>query len=230
MKRPVLSAMTKLNVFSPCSGYIQSIEYSALLDLSVKNDFLIKINKNAGDFVIKGIEFIELYHCDDISESKIKNILDCFIFGDEKTATQDVEYSMRHMVEIALMALSPGTNDNFTAIKVIDKISGTLGEIFNDEFEEYCFYDEKGVFRVYGLSHSFDYLIDKAYSSIRDAAKQKPDVLSQMIVRVRELKDLASSSHQTRALDRQLNSIREYKQTYFQNTVDGEQMEMLLSR
>ncbi|MBK6929297.1 MAG: DUF2254 domain-containing protein [Comamonadaceae bacterium] len=47
---------------------------------------------------------------------------DAFVLGNQRTATQDVEFSFHQLVEIAMRALSPGINDPFTAIACVDRL------------------------------------------------------------------------------------------------------------
>ena len=45
-----------------------------------------------------------------------------------RTAVQDLEYSIRQLVEIALRALSPGVNDPHTALAVIDRLTASIAD------------------------------------------------------------------------------------------------------
>ena len=47
-------------------------------------------------------------------------------FGRRPAALQDLEYSIRQLVEIAVRALSPGINDPFTAGSVVDHLGDAL--------------------------------------------------------------------------------------------------------
>jgi uncharacterized membrane protein len=46
--------------------------------------------------------------------------------GNKRTPSQDAEFAIHQMVEIAARALSPGINDPYTAITCIDKLTATL--------------------------------------------------------------------------------------------------------
>ena len=49
--------------------------------------------------------------------------------GETRNAEQDLEFVVRQLVEIALRALSPGINDPFTAIAVLDRLGESLCEL-----------------------------------------------------------------------------------------------------
>ena len=51
-----------------------------------------------------------------------------FSLGSKQAATQDLEFAVRQLVEVAVRALSPGINDPFTAIAVLDRL-GRVGAV-----------------------------------------------------------------------------------------------------
>ena len=50
-------------------------------------------------------------------------IQNAVLVGRERTGVQDLEFSIRQLVEIALRALSPGINDPYTAIAMLDRLT-----------------------------------------------------------------------------------------------------------
>jgi uncharacterized membrane protein len=58
---------------------------------------------------------LEIHGTDEIDESERDSLPDCFLLGDQRSAEQDIEFSLRQLVEVGLRALSPSTNDPFTA-------------------------------------------------------------------------------------------------------------------
>jgi uncharacterized membrane protein len=48
------------------------------------------------------------------------------VLGPRPAAAQDLEFAVRQLVEVALRALSPGINDPFTAIAVLDRLGAAL--------------------------------------------------------------------------------------------------------
>ncbi len=53
-------------------------------------------------------------------------------------ATQDLEFQIKVLVEMALRALSPGINDSFTALAVIDNLSAAVSEIMTRQLPAAC--------------------------------------------------------------------------------------------
>ncbi|HZC01043.1 MAG TPA: DUF2254 family protein, partial [Gammaproteobacteria bacterium] len=52
-----------------------------------------------------------------------------FILGKECTLIQDIEFAVDQLVEVAVRALSPGTNDPFTAMRCIDRLAEALCQL-----------------------------------------------------------------------------------------------------
>jgi uncharacterized membrane protein len=92
-----------------------------------------------------------------------------------------MEFSIRHLVEIAVRALSSGINDPFTAIAVIDRLGAALGELMRRELQPEVFCDEAGVVRVVGRASSFRGFVDVAFRQIRQAGATHPAVIIQML-------------------------------------------------
>lgn len=46
--------------------------------------------------------------------------------GDRRAAAQDLEFAVRQLAEVAVRALSPGINDPFTAMAVLDRFGDVL--------------------------------------------------------------------------------------------------------
>ena len=55
------------------------------------------------------------------------------MIGPKRTPTQDVDFAVAALVEIALRALSPGINDPQTAMTCIDRLTEALAEIMADQ-------------------------------------------------------------------------------------------------
>ena len=103
------------------------------------------------------------------------------LVGDERTPVQDLEFSMRDLVEIAVRALSSGINDPFTAIAVLDRLGAALGELMQRELQPKQFSDEAGVVRVIGRASSFRGFVDVAFHQIRQAGATHPAVIIHML-------------------------------------------------
>ena len=78
------------------------------------------------------------------TDETCRKIRDAFILGSERTPTQDIEYGIRQLVEMATRALSPGINEPFTAIGCIDRLGDALCQMTRRRIpEKYHFVGNK---------------------------------------------------------------------------------------
>lgn len=68
--------------------------------------------------------------------------------GFERTPHRDIAYSLRKVVDIAVRALSPGTNDPTTAVHALSHVSALLGELTTRPLRTIRFRDEDGALRL----------------------------------------------------------------------------------
>src|SRR5690606_17442787 len=115
-----------------------------------------------------------------VSESIRKAVRGSFTLGQDRTPTQDLEYAVRQLVEIAVRALSPGINDPFTAVAVINRLASALELAALNAAPIRYYTSDKGKLRVLANPPELPELFDTALNQIRQAACQTPAVLIQL--------------------------------------------------
>ncbi|MBN2215538.1 MAG: DUF2254 domain-containing protein [Bacteroidales bacterium] len=129
-------------------GYLQAIDNESLLKIAVTNDVLLLIDSRPGFFLPENIELVQIYSNQQYEDEIKQQIRNSFILGNKRTPTQDAEFAMHQMVEIAARALSPGINDPYTAMTCIDKLTATMCYLTHVNFPSAFRYDEQQVLRV----------------------------------------------------------------------------------
>ncbi|MGM0577641.1 MAG: DUF2254 domain-containing protein [Myxococcota bacterium] len=162
-------------------GYVQAIQYERLVELACRHEAVIRLYVRPGHFVIRDSHKADVYPGRLLGPELATEIEGAIRIGEERTPFQDVEFSMRHLVEIAVRALSSGINDPFTAIAVLDRLGAALRELMRRELQPEVFYDEAGVVRVFGRASSFRGLMDVAFHQIRQSGAGHPAVIIQML-------------------------------------------------
>ena len=109
------------------AGVIIAFDAVGLLKLARRNECVIELLPQVGDFVAAGTELFRIYgESGGISQRQ----LDCSIaLGAERTIEQDAAFAFRIIVDIAEKALSPAINDPTTGVLAIDQIQFLLQEI-----------------------------------------------------------------------------------------------------
>ena len=183
-------------------GYVEAIEYDRLLQLCVEHDFVIRLEARAGTFMCKegwlgAVEPISAA-TSELSEA----IQSAFLIGSERTPTQDLEFSIRHLVDIALRALSPGINDANTALVVIDRLRGSLSRLMGKALPSAIRCDASGRVRVVGQSDTYGGVLDAALHQIRQAAAPHPSVIIELLRAIGRMAEHVRLPEQQEALAR----------------------------
>lgn len=152
------------------SGYISSIDNSTLMQTSAQKDLVVKLLFQPGNFVVEKSIVAQVWprtRCDEEAEREISG---CFLIGRRRTPTQDVEYGIHELVDIALRALSPSINDTFTAVTCVDWLSDGLALLAQRKIPPPFRCDDDGNLRVIGDTAGFKSMADAAFHKIRREA------------------------------------------------------------
>lgn len=109
------------------SGYLQALAVNALLALARKHGAVIRLTVRPGDFVFPGMVVAHT------SPPALEDVRAALVTGPRRTSAQDVEFAAQQLVEVAVRALSPGINDPFTAIAVLDHLGAALCRVSGRE-------------------------------------------------------------------------------------------------
>jgi uncharacterized membrane protein len=96
------------------SGYVQGIEFDQLVQTAHAREIMIGLHFRPGDYLVKGGRGIAICPREHDSLALRRKILGAIVVGAHRTPVQDPEFSIRHLVEIGVRALSPGVNDPYT--------------------------------------------------------------------------------------------------------------------
>ena len=160
-----------LAVNSTESDYLQAVDDDGLLELAIEHDLTLWVRERPGKFVMVGEPLLVARPPDRVSDDVAGSLRDAFILGRRRTATQDCEFSIDQLVEVALRALSPGINDPFTAIACIDRLGSALNELAGRSLTPGLRRDEQGTVRVVLRPATYSGIVDAAFHQIRQAAR-----------------------------------------------------------
>ena len=129
----------EIKIFANQTGYLYEVDSKNLLaQLKAKGlKSEVVVERKVGDYLSKGMYIAKLRMMEDLGlegqEKKefLAKLADCLVINVSKNDVKDYHHEMTNLIEIALMALSPGVNDPNTAIMVIGKISNLLGKLFS---------------------------------------------------------------------------------------------------
>lgn len=189
------------------SGYLQVVDYDALVSLARAQGIVISIAERAGHYLLQGGEHVTVHSPARQSKEVESDIRAAFTIGAGRTPAQDPEHGIRQLVEIATRALSPGINDPFTAIAVIDRLGTSLEVAFARGQQRRIYRDKHGTVRVVADRSDDAGLLDAAFHPIRQAGGGHPAILIHLADMIRKLAPAARTVLHCKALNDQLERL-----------------------
>ncbi|MHB9003315.1 MAG: DUF2254 domain-containing protein [Coriobacteriia bacterium] len=138
------------------SDYIVSVDEKGLVALAADWDVCFQLAHRVGDFVAEGQPLVHVYgrRAQDANQ-----VLSHVHFGDQRTMEQDLAYGFRQLIDIALRALSPSTNDPSTAVGAVDRIHDLLRRLGARDFPRPVHRDENRLLRLLTVPMTWDYFV-----------------------------------------------------------------------
>ena len=188
------------------AGYIQTIDYAALAELAAGRSVLLQINVRAGFFVLPRGDHVLVSPPGVVDDALRDAVRDAFVIAAERSPAQDLEFSIRQLVEISLRALSPGINDPFTAVAALDHLGAGMAEILRRPQQPAVYRDDAGTIRVIAKRSDPDGLIRAAFDPIRHASGNSPTLLVRLADMIGQLAPVLNAESREPAL-RQLEML-----------------------
>jgi uncharacterized membrane protein len=190
-------------------GYVQAIDCEGLVAWAEQQDAVLCLDFRAGDFVVAGDQRILVHPASAAAAADADRICELAVVGRERTPTQDIEFAIRHLVEVAVRALSPGTNDPFTATVVIDRLRGCLTRLTDRRLPAGVLRDDGGQVRVVREVTTYTGLADAAFHQIRQTGASHPAVVIHVTEALAWLAEHARVAEHREALARHARMVAE---------------------
>jgi len=162
------------------AGVILSFDAQGLVELAARQDCLIQVVPQVGDFLPSGEPLFRILRGGaglDAAELRRKVAL-----GPERTIHQDVGFVLRIMVDIAIKALSPAINDPTTAIACLDHLQMLLRRLGERDLGEGRLKDREGNVRVLYAAPSWEDYLRLAVCEIRQCGGNSIQVVRRLRV------------------------------------------------
>jgi uncharacterized membrane protein len=163
------------------TGYIQYIDPEIMLTLARDRNLVIRLLHKPGHFVGPGAVVALVWPAGRVDEQLDKLIRRAFQIGNGRTPTQDVEYAVNQLTEMAVRAMSPAINDPFTAMTCLDHIGDGLVKFVRQGEKGSHYYDRDGGLRLVLEPATFDELLSAAFDMLRHASCDNASVMQHML-------------------------------------------------
>ncbi|HKJ60635.1 MAG TPA: DUF2254 domain-containing protein [Hyphomicrobiales bacterium] len=168
-------------VCSTGDGYVKFVDQEILMALAIQEDLVFRVERRPGHYVVAGCPLVMVWpRGRDIDQIR-DQVNSAFALGNQRTASQDIEFTVNQLVEVAVRALSPGLNDPFTAITCVDHLGAALCRLATRELPSPYHHDEQDQLRVIAHPATFPTITDAAFNQIRQYGHSSAAVLIRLL-------------------------------------------------
>ncbi|MGY4712051.1 DUF2254 domain-containing protein [Mycolicibacterium sp. CBM1] len=176
------------------SGFLVQVDERALVAAAVDADAVVWIDRPVGANVVAGAP-VAFFWTPDAgkapNERERDALRDCVVAalhtGVERTATQDIGYGLRQMVDVVVRALSPGINDPTTAIHALNSCTAVLCELVGYRLGTRVLLDGDEAARVVLRQPDFPELLDLVCGQPQLYGAQDPQVMRALLGLLRDV-------------------------------------------
>jgi uncharacterized membrane protein len=163
------------------SGYLQHVDHGTLVAAARAADALIVLRFRPGQFVLRGEPLAVIVPAEKVGA--LEAAIDRGIhIGRHRTLTQDSEFGIAQVVEIAIRALSPAAG-----VACVDWLADALLTLAERSPLEGNWYDTASQLRVWMPPVRLERLAKLAFDQIRQASATTPAVLIRQLEAIRRL-------------------------------------------
>jgi uncharacterized membrane protein len=177
---------------APRPGYLQAIDYTALVQTAQAHALVIKLERMVGDFVARDSPLLSIWPGEQVSQAFMDDLYSAFDIGTERTMFDDVLFGIRQLVDIALKAISPAVNDPTTAVNCIDYLSNLLIQAAHHPDPPGQYTDTTGKLRLIAPRPTFAMLLDLAFDQIRHYSRQEVTITLRLLAALTEIAQATS--------------------------------------
>lgn len=169
------------------SDYVEAVDGDGLLALAERHDLVIELEHRPGDFAVDAEVIARAYPADRVTPDIRAAIGSAFLFGPQRTQTQDPEFVLNELVEIATRALSPAINDPTTAVLCVDRLAAALASVAERGVPSSYRYGAEGRLRIIAKHYGFCGLVEAAFNPIRQYGRQSVSVTIRLLEAIRRV-------------------------------------------
>jgi len=176
-----------VSVRSRDTGYVQGVDHEKLLALAGKHDLVVSLRVRPGQHTLDGTTLAVLLPPRRVDDDVLAEIRAAVKVGQARTPHEDAGLPALLLEEMAVRALSPGTNDPYTALNALDDLSAGLVLLAGRRTPPRYRYDEQRNLRVVAPTVELTDLLDHLLDAMRLYAIEHPFVLHRTLELVEQV-------------------------------------------
>ncbi len=173
------------------SGFVVALDEERLVAAARDAGGTLVLAQRMGDSVVEGVPVAHVWHPAGSRpadpEALARSVQRSVRLSYERVPDQDVAYSLRKVVDIAVRALSPGINDPTTAVHALSHVSAMLGELVSRPATARYRRDVDGDLRLVVPPWTHRALLELGLEEVLQFATGQPAVLRRAASLLREV-------------------------------------------
>ena len=153
------------HVRSQSDGFVTWVDYEAMARRAKEHNSLVKLLVQPGDYVFMGMVVAEVWQPRDAEDAEWPLI--SINTAQSRTPYQDIRYAVQQPVDITIRALSPGTNDPYTAINALRGLGSGLTRLCQRENDNPVIHDDEGRPRLHKKTITIEHMLDSVFRTLR---------------------------------------------------------------
>ncbi|MBV8155360.1 MAG: DUF2254 domain-containing protein [Candidatus Eremiobacteraeota bacterium] len=156
---------------------VASIDRATLVSVATAGDVTIRLMNATGDSVYPGEVLATIEGSGGVDARALRR---CIELAPENFFRSDVRFSLRLLVDAAIMALSPAVNDPTTAVEALDQIADLLLRLGRADLETGRAADDNGIVRLVYPAPTWEDYLSLALDEIRLYGRESLQVVRRM--------------------------------------------------
>ncbi len=190
-------------------GYVQGIDHDDLLALTSDRKLVVSLQIRPGSYSMEGTTLATVWPADRVDDDVLTRIRKAVRIGQARTPHEDVEFAVLLLEEMAVRALSPGTNDPYTAINALDDLAAGLARLAARDAPSIYRYDEQGELRVVAPGRNLMDLVDHLVDAMRRYAIEHPTVLHRTLALLEQIGAVSTQRDALASMDAHAQRLAE---------------------
>lgn len=148
------------------TGFLVEMSIEKLRTITAEHDVWVKMLVPIGSHVIDDTPLAQIWPASKTPdvEGVIRKLM---TFGDQRSPFQDIRFAEQQVVEMAVRAMSTGTNDPYTAINAIEEVAAGIALAVSRPKPAIALRDEDGVPRIRLNVVTLREIVDMPFDYIR---------------------------------------------------------------
>lgn len=162
------------------SGYLTRIDIRDLAEDITQTATSVRLLKRVGDQVMEDEPLALVWPAEAVDVAQLR-IRDHVHVGPSRTTEQDVRFAEQQVVELAVRALSPGTNDPYTAVNAVEEVAAGVLTAVSRPDTGTILVDDDGAPRLYLRPVRAAEIVDMPFEHLRPYALNARIVLESLV-------------------------------------------------